>query len=122
MRLTTLAIVLASAGLVTSSLPQTSMRDRGKYLAEEVAHCQSCHTHRLADGEFDRSAALKGAGAAPDITSGGALWSIWGEKGMTRFLTTGTDPAGKGAAAHMPAFRLRPDDAAAIAGYLKSLK
>ena len=118
-------------GALTASA-QTSRLERGKYLIEEVAHCQVCHTRHLAGGEPDRAAWLKGgiadvpgagpASRAPDITSGGEIWKTWGAAGMSRYLQTGKDPAGKGSGAHMPAYRLRPDDAEAIASYLKSLK
>lgn len=111
---------------------QSSKVERGKYLTEEVAHCQVCHTRHLAGGELDRSAWLKGGVAdapgvaraikAPDITSGGEIWKTWRENGMSRYLQSGRDPAGKGSSAHMPAYRLRPDDAEAIAAYLQSIK
>lgn len=117
------SIAVAAAFIpVASAADSAGKAGRGKYLIEEVAHCQVCHTRRLADGGPDASAWLKGGTDAPDITSGGALWKTWGEKGMARFLQTGRDPAGASAAAHMPAYRLRPDDAEAIAAYLKSLK
>lgn len=109
----------------TSAFAQSTQVERGRYLTEEVAHCQVCHTRHLPGGEPDRSAWLKGADAAtdaPDITSGGEIWKTWGETGMSRYLQTGKDPAGRGTGAHMPAYRLRPDDADAIASYLKSLK
>lgn len=109
---------------------QSGKVERGKYLTEEVAHCQVCHTKHLAGGELDHAAWLKGgvadvpghASKAPDITSGGQIWKTWGEAGMSRYLQTGKDPAGKGSGSHMPAYRLRPDDAEAIASYLRSLK
>lgn len=116
----------------SSAAAQTGISERGRYLTEEVAHCQVCHTRRLASGEFDRAAWLKGGAAtvpgaaatskAPDLTSGGDLWKEWGERGMARYLETGADPSGKGSGAHMPAYRLRRDDAEAITAYLKSLK
>ena len=76
-------------------------------------------------GEFDSSKALKGAllpKASPDLTSSGRLFSQWGERGMVRFLETGLDPKGHTADSHMPAYKLRPHDAEAIAAYLKSLR
>jgi mono/diheme cytochrome c family protein len=101
---------------------QSGKTARGRYLTEDVAQCQECHTPRLANGKLDRSAWLKGSGRAPDITSSGAVWQRWGEKGMVQYLETGKDPAGASSTAHMPAFRLRPDDAEAIGAWLKSLK
>jgi len=128
---------LIAAALVTSSAnAQNGRIERGQYLAEEVAKCQECHSMRLANGEFDRSVWLKGgmveysAGKppgnwtadAPDITSGGAFWKKWGEKGMLHYLETGTEPGGRPGAPPMPAYKLRRDDAEALVAYLKSLK
>jgi len=93
---------------------------RGKYLTEEVAKCQECHTARLPSGELDRAAWLKG-GIGPDITRGGKLWKDRGEKGMLRFLETG-ERHGHAAANPMPPYKLRHDDAEAIVAYLKSLR
>ncbi len=130
--------LLRAAILVACVFPahaQKSVIDRGRYLTEEVAQCQECHTRRLASGEFDRSSWLKGAKlnfapesggrssiTAPDITSGGTLWRQWSEKGMLRYLETGRDPAGRIASPPMPPYRLRPDDAEAIVKYLATLR
>jgi mono/diheme cytochrome c family protein len=99
---------------------QQSGVERGKYLIEEVAKCQECHTARLASGELDRARWLKG-GTGPDITAGGDLWIDRGEKGMLRFLETG-ERHGRAAAKPMPPYKLRHDDAEAIVAYLKSLR
>ncbi len=110
--------------------------DRGKYLVEEVAKCQDCHTPRDAKGELDKSRWLKGTtldfqpmkpvdgwhATSPDLTPSGRLWKRWGAEKLTRFLTTGIGPGGHAADAPMPAFRLREDDAKAIVAYLESLK
>lgn len=121
-----LIVMGAAAALLPLSGAQHTRLERGKYLTEEVAKCQECHTQRLQGGELDQAAWLKGAGkpvvTAPDITSGGELWKQWGENGLLRYLETGKDPAGKTAAAPMPAYRLRRDDAEAIVAYLKSLR
>jgi mono/diheme cytochrome c family protein len=114
----------------------TSQVERGRYLTEEVAKCQDCHTPHLASGEADRSHWMKGATlgfkpivdiavwqkSAPDLTSSGALWSSWGESTMVKFMTTGLGPGGKSALPPMPAYKLNPADAQAIVVYLKSLK
>ena len=97
----------------------------GKQLVSEVAKCGDCHTPSKTSGEFDRSKWLKGARrpkVSPDLTRSGQLFRQWGEQGMIRFLETGLDPAGHAAASHMPAYKLRPDDAEAIVAYLKTLK
>lgn len=108
---------------------------RGKYLSDEVARCQECHTPKLESGEFDQSKWMKGAvlnvapinpvpgwhKASPDITSTSALWQRWGEEGLTKFLETAANPRGGKAGPPMPAYRMSHDDAQAIVAYLKSL-
>src|SRR3954451_22523157 len=72
---------------------------RGKYLAEEVARCQDCHTPKMDNGSYIKSQWMKGATislmpaapipgwrtAAPDITPAGAIWKRWGDDGLTAF-------------------------------------
>lgn len=108
----------------------------GKYLVEEVAKCQECHTPRTDAGELDRTKWLKGATldfqpthemphwhkTSPDLTSSGRLFARWGEQGLAKFLETGVGPSGHAADAPMPAYKLKPADAEAIVAYLKSLK
>jgi hypothetical protein len=110
--------------------------ERGKYLVEEVARCQECHTPKTATGEFDRSQWLKGAtlniapitpingwhAKSPDITSTSTLWQRWGDDGFAKFLETARNPRGGSAGPPMPAYNFKAEDASAIAAYLKSLK
>jgi hypothetical protein len=108
----------------------------GKYLVEEVAKCQDCHTPRGDNGELDATKWLKGATldfepnhemkvwhkTSPDITSSGRLFARWGEEGLVKFLESGAGPSGHAADPPMPAYKLKPADAEAIVLYLKSLK
>ena len=108
---------------------------RGKYLAEEVAKCQDCHTPKTEKGDFIKSQWMKGATldftpAAPmmgwhsksvDITSTSALWARWQVAGMTKFLETGKNPRGNKAGPPMPDYTMNHEDADAITAYLKSL-
>ncbi len=108
---------------------------RGKYLVEQVAKCQMCHTPRLENGEYDSAKALKGGAlyfapmkevkdwhkTAPDITSTSRLFTRWKEEGMVNFLITGKNPAGHAADPPMPTYTLPKEDAQAIVQYLKSL-
>ncbi|MSV29170.1 MAG: c-type cytochrome [Bryobacterales bacterium] len=110
--------------------------DRGKYLVEEVARCQECHTPKLPDGSFDKTKWLKGAvlniqplepikgwhKTSPDLNPGSRLWERWKEEGMLNYFKTGLTPAGKKADAPMPTYTLAPEDAEAVVEYLKSLK
>lgn len=129
-----LAIFFGFAGF--SAFGQDDKAARGKYLAEEVARCQDCHTPRLMTGEQVRSAWFKGATLdfapvapiagwhqkTPDITSTSALWARWGDDGMVAFLETGKNPRGSKAGLPMPSYNMSHDDATAIVAFLKSLK
>jgi mono/diheme cytochrome c family protein len=109
---------------------------RGKYLVEEVAKCQDCHTPKMDNGNYIKSMWMKGAtmnlapaapvpggwhATTPDVTPGGALWKRWGDDGMIAFLTTGKTPRGGVAGAPMPTYTLKREDAEAIVAFLKSL-
>ncbi len=111
--------------------------ERGRYLAEQVAKCQDCHTPRMMNSnDLIKSQWLKGAplsftpvvappnwrSKSPDITSTSPLWNRWGEDGMVKFLETGRNPRGNPADPPMPAYTLSHEDAVAVAAYLKSLK
>jgi mono/diheme cytochrome c family protein len=111
--------------------------ERGRYLVEQVAKCQDCHTPRMMDSnDLIKSQWLKGApvsftpvvpppnwhSKAPDITSTSPLWSRWGEEGMVKFFETARNPRGNHADPPMPEYTLSHDDAVAVAAYLKSLK
>ena len=137
MKHTTRTIRLAAAGLAFGAalFAQDAVLARGKYLVEELARCQECHTARTATGEMDKTKWLKGGAldtkpvaeipkwhaTAPDITSTSALWTRWGMDGMVKFLETAKNPRGGGADRPMPAYQMQHDDAVAIAAYLKSL-
>ena len=108
---------------------------RGKYLVEEVAQCQLCHTPRIETGEYDRTKWLKGSvlnvqpiepikdwhKTAPDITPHGRLWKTWTEPAVLKYLQTGLTPKGRYAGPPMPTYKLPAADAEAIVEYLKSL-
>ena len=126
------ATLLAS---VTAAFAQGASVERGKYLVEEVARCQECHTPRTDTGEFDTSKWMKGATLvgvpsmtiadwhqkSPDISSTSALWTRWGADGISKFLQTAKNPRGGKAGPPMPAYMMKAEDADAIAAYLKSL-
>ena len=135
----TMIKILVAAGLsliAVSALAQDDKVARGKYLVEEVAKCQDCHTPKMDNGNFIKSMWMKGAtlnitpaapvqgwhAAAPDITPNGALWKRWNEEGMVNFLTTGKSPRGGAAGAPMPTYTLKREDAEAIVAFLKSLQ
>src|ERR1019366_10279745 len=91
--------LIGAAGLACAALLAFGQDDkvaRGKYLLEEVARCQDCHTPKLDNGNFVKSQWMKGTtlnitpaapvqggwhSVSPDVTPGGALWKRWGEDG-----------------------------------------
>lgn len=123
---------LASFALAADNAAQI---ERGKYLVEEVAKCQDCHTPRLETGELDKSKWLAGAtldfqpikpvegwhAKAPNLRPDGRYWKAWGEEGLIKFMSTGLNPKGKPADPPMPAYKMTKEDAAAVIAYLKSL-
>jgi cytochrome c2 len=109
---------------------------RGKYLLEEVARCQDCHTPKMDNGNLIKSQWMKGAtmnitpaapvagwhATSPDVTPAGQVWKRWGEEGMVNFLMTGKNPRGGAAGPPMPTYMLKREDAEAIVAFLKSLQ
>jgi len=136
---TSLTLALSATGLILAAAIGVQAQDariqRGKYLVEEVARCQECHTPKTDTGELDKSKWLKGAkldtapigtikgwhASSPDITSTSALFTRWKEDGLVKFLETAKNPRGGGAGAPMPAYTMQHDDADAIVAFLKSL-
>jgi len=103
--------------------------ERGRYIAEALAHCGECHTPRNALGGLDRSRWLSGApnpdgkGSIPNITPGGLTWS---EDEIVEYLTTGFTPefdsvGGKMAHVVENMARLPDSDRQAVAAYLKAV-
>jgi mono/diheme cytochrome c family protein len=133
-------LMLAATGLVLVAMTmpmqgQDAKIERGKYLVEEVARCQECHTPKTESGEFDKTQWMKGATLvgvpatpvkgwhqkSPDITSTSALWTRWQVEGFSKFLQTAKNPRGGAAGPPMPAYMMKAEDADAVAAYLKSL-
>lgn len=127
---------MAMSIAATSLRAQDAKVARGKYLVEEVARCQECHTPKTDAGAFDTSKWLKGAkleyapigtiqgwhAASPDLTSTSPLFQRWGVDGLVKFLETAKNPRGGKAGPPMPAYTMQHDDADAIVAYLQTLK
>jgi mono/diheme cytochrome c family protein len=127
------SLLLLTASFIFAASDKT---ERGKYLVEEIAKCQDCHTPLGADGKPDRAKWLKGSvlnfqpiqavpgwhKTSPDLTPDGRVWKKWGEKAIVEFLKTGLGPAGHHAEPPMPTYTLKAEDAEAIVQYLKTLK
>ena len=134
-----LRLLVATALLLsTAKAVMAEDRDpvaRGRYLVVEVARCGDCHTPMTSKGEPDRSHWLEGAPLPPLFAcvklppgvvavskSIAGLPAGWSKEQLARFLETGTTPSGVPARPFMPQYRLNPEDANAIASYLRSLR
>ncbi|WP_112310033.1 c-type cytochrome [Pseudogemmobacter bohemicus] len=118
-------LFLRSDWVVTADL--TPEEERGRYLAEAMAHCGECHTPRNALGGMDTARWLAGApnpsgrGKVPGITPATLDWSA---VEIADYLTTGFTPDYDSVGGHMAHVvenfaRLPAADAAAVAAYLK---
>lgn len=110
----------ALAGNVTPTV------DRGRYIAEALAHCGECHTPRTALGGMDTARWLAGApdpsgqGRVPNITPAALGWTA-GD--IVQYLTTGFTPEFDSVGGHMAHVvenlaRLPESDRQAVAEYL----
>jgi mono/diheme cytochrome c family protein len=115
------------------ALPRDAPADvqLGQYLVEGPGHCGECHTGRNAIGGPDRSHWLAGApnpegeGTIPNITSGPGGIGEWSEEDIVYSFESGFLPdfdtyGGSMVAVQENLARLRPEDRAAIAAYLKA--
>lgn len=128
------AIALAAC-LAGPGVADEAMIERGAYLVG-VAGCSDCHTpgHFLGKPDFDRFlsgsevgfeipglGAFYGPNLSPDPETGLGNWT---EAQIVTALTTGIRPDGRVLAPAMPWMayaRLTPEDANAIAAFLKTL-
>jgi mono/diheme cytochrome c family protein len=109
---------------VPGSLTPTA--ERGRYIAEALAHCGECHTPRNALGGMDTARWLAGApnpsgdGRVPNITPAALGWTA-GD--IVQYLTTGFTPEFDSVGGHMAHVvenmaRLPEADRLAVAEYL----
>jgi mono/diheme cytochrome c family protein len=109
----------------------TSEVERGDYLVNQVAECYECHTPRKPNGDLETDAWLQGATiwitpVAPIHNWAERAPGLAGLPGMSEqdvetVLEKGTGPHGEGLHPPMHIYHMNPDDAKAIAAYLKSL-
>ncbi len=110
--------------------PQSSI-DRGRYLVEDVAMCEECHTPRDAGGNLDESRRLQGAQiwivpvrANPNWANNAPALAGFGgysdEQGAD-VLEKGVGPNGEAIRQPMHIYHMNHADAQAIIAYLRSL-
>ncbi len=123
MRLLFFALVVSAVGVACAvsrgAVAAPNDIARGEYLVTRVGLCSDCHGAKL-QGAFlgFMRPGMPVAYRAPKIAGLPQLTTAQ----AIRFLETGKLPNGKYARPPMPAFRLTPQDAAAVGAYLKSLK
>ena len=107
----------------------TPEQERGRYLAEGLAHCGECHTPRNAAGGLLPKRWLAGApnpdgkGQIPNITPAELTWS---QADLVEYFTSGFTPdydTAGGQMAHVVAnlAKLPQADREAIAAYLQAV-
>lgn len=115
----------------TTTATSTVQVERGRYLVEKVAMCGQCHTPRNAHGEMLTDRWLEGAPIPVTAPAGYASWALvapriaglgaFSDEEFVRLMTTGVNRDGRILRAPMPPFRMTPEDAQAIAAYLRAL-
>lgn len=105
--------------------------ERGRYIVENVAMCERCHTPRDEQGNADRRRWLKGGPVQLEPTYPAPSWAkieprIAGTPPGTdaefiTLLTTGIARTHQPPNPPMPPFRMTRGDAEAVLAYLKSL-
>lgn len=117
-------LYLSDAWSLPGNLTPTA--DRGRYIAEALAHCGECHTPRTALGGMDTARWLAGApdpsgqGRVPNITPAALGWTA-GD--IVQYLTTGFTPEYDSVGGHMAHVvenmaQLPESDRQAVAEYL----
>ena len=121
--------LFAVTGLCAAAGDLTPEVDRGRYIAESMAHCGECHTPRNLLGGLDRASWLGGAatpdgkGKVPNITPAVLDWS---DEDIFAYLTTGFTPEFDVVGGHMAHVvenmaHLPEADVRAVVAYLKAV-
>jgi mono/diheme cytochrome c family protein len=112
--------------------PSAATLAHGKYLVENVAGCNDCHTPFNEKGEPIQEKYLQGTDLSFKPAVPMPVWADkstniaglpgWDKDAAIKFLMTGIANNGLPARPPMPQFRLNLQDATAVVAYLKSLK
>lgn len=130
-------LVFAGLGLqhLWAGTKQTSpdkLRERGKYLVEDIGACGDCHTPMNEKGEPILAKRLQGSPLFFKPTVPVPNWADksaniaglpgWSDEEAVKFFTTGLAANGLPARPPMPQYRYSSQDAKAVTAYLRSLK
>ena len=122
---------LAAPQKSAAPAPAQGLVERGRYLVEDVAMCEECHTPRDANGNLDESRRLQGAqiwimpvhpnpnwaNNAPPLAGFGGYTDQQGQDVLER----GVGPNGVTIREPMHIYHMNHADAQAIIAYLRSL-
>jgi mono/diheme cytochrome c family protein len=108
-----------------------SQIERGRYIVENVAMCELCHTPRRDNGQPDRAHWLGGGPAQLRPSYPAPEWAVvepriagrppGTDADFIKLLTTGISRTGSPPNPPMPPFRMTRPDAEAVLAYLKTL-
>lgn len=129
------AAALAACSQPSSALTGAAQIEHGRYLVQQVAGCNDCHTPMTQTGEPDMTRSLQGqplplqlvpalqgkipwADVAPPIAG---LPPHFTDEQMATFLQTGERPDGSRPRPPMPPYRFNESDARAVVAYIKTL-
>ena len=111
--------------------PEQSSVDRGRYLVENVAMCEECHTPRDAGGNLDESRRLQGAQIWIMPVHANPNWAMnapalagfggYSDEQGAAVLEKGLGPNGVPIRPPMHIYHMNHADAQAIIAYLRSL-
>jgi hypothetical protein len=128
----TLAASPAAGQAKNETRASSDLIERGKYIVENVAMCERCHTRRDGHGNPDRENWLMGGPTQTEPTYSAPNWALvepriagappGTDAEFIRLLTTGISRTGKPPNLPMPPFRMTRGDAEAVLAYLKSLR
>ncbi|SRR6266404_2690239 len=137
MILSLFAVATAQVKQTTKTRAGADLRDpglieRGKYIVENVAMCEQCHTPRDEHGTPDRTLWLQGGPVQIRPTYPAPDWALRAPRiagtppgtdaEFITLLTTGISRHGRPPDLPMPPFRMTRGDAEAVLAYLKSLR
>jgi mono/diheme cytochrome c family protein len=124
--------LLVAADASAQGQRDQSLIERGKYIVENVAMCERCHTPRDERGNAERTHWLQGGPVQLQPTYPAPTWAqreprIAGrppgtDSDFITLLTTGISRTGRPPDPPMPSFRMTRADAEAVLAYLKSLR
>ncbi|MDH7794246.1 MULTISPECIES: c-type cytochrome [unclassified Beijerinckia] len=120
---------------LTTTIPEPAPAERGKYLAEAVAHCMQCHTPRVG---LTPDMTRAGAGGTPYAVPGGGTMVAanltpgnkhgivqWTDEQVKTIITKGVRPDGTPLVPVMDFemyAAMTDEDLTALIGYLRNLK